>query len=94
LTLKSPAKINLFLQVLKKRDDGYHEIRTLMQAVDLCDELTLEKTASGIRLSRLLPFCYGRRRSREASESIFERESPFPPGWEGEARMPQPRSRG
>jgi len=57
LTLKSPAKINLFLQVLKKRDDGYHEIRTLMQAVDLCDELTLEKTASGISISCDHPGC-------------------------------------
>jgi 4-diphosphocytidyl-2-C-methyl-D-erythritol kinase len=57
LMLKSPAKINLFLQVLKKRDDGYHEIRTLMQAVELYDELTLEKTARGISVTCDHPNC-------------------------------------
>jgi 4-diphosphocytidyl-2-C-methyl-D-erythritol kinase len=57
LTLKSPAKINLFLNVLKKRDDGYHQIQTLMQAVDLCDELTLQKTEKGIGISCDHPAC-------------------------------------
>jgi 4-diphosphocytidyl-2-C-methyl-D-erythritol kinase len=57
LTIKSPAKINLFLDVLKKRDDGYHQIRTLMQAVDLCDQLTLQKTEKGIGISCDHPAC-------------------------------------
>lgn len=35
----SPAKINLFLRVLRKRPDGFHEICTLMQAVSLFDQL-------------------------------------------------------
>ncbi len=35
----APAKVNLFLEVLSRRDDGYHEIETVMQAVDLCDRL-------------------------------------------------------
>ena len=39
LTVRAPAKINLFLEVLGKRPDGYHEIRTVVQAVDLCDVL-------------------------------------------------------
>ena len=34
--------MNLALEVLGKRDDGYHEIATVMQAVDLSDRLTLE----------------------------------------------------
>jgi len=38
----APAKINLVLEVLGKRDDGYHEIRSLVQAIDLCDTLTFE----------------------------------------------------
>ena len=33
------AKLNLSLEVLGKRDDGFHEIRTVMQTVDLCDEI-------------------------------------------------------
>jgi 4-diphosphocytidyl-2-C-methyl-D-erythritol kinase len=57
LVLKSPAKINLFLKVLAKREDGYHDILTLMQAVDLCDELTLEKTPAGIRVTSDSPGC-------------------------------------
>lgn len=41
LTLRSPAKINLFFRVLIKRADGYHAIASLMQAISLYDELTL-----------------------------------------------------
>lgn len=41
LTLISPAKINLFFRVLCKRADGYHEIASLMQAINLSDELTI-----------------------------------------------------
>lgn len=39
LTLTSPAKINLFLRVLPRREDGYHEIASLMQAIDLHDTI-------------------------------------------------------
>jgi len=42
LTLSAPAKINWFLQVLRKRDDGYHDIISLMQYVTLSDTLTME----------------------------------------------------
>ena len=40
LTLFSPAKINIFLKVLGKRDDGFHELVTLIQAIDLGDTLS------------------------------------------------------
>lgn len=36
----APAKVNLTLEILGKRDDGYHELRSIMQTVDLCDMLT------------------------------------------------------
>jgi 4-diphosphocytidyl-2-C-methyl-D-erythritol kinase len=39
LTIEAPAKINLTLEVLGKRQDGYHEIRSVMQAINLCDRL-------------------------------------------------------
>jgi len=48
LSLKSYAKINLCLYVLKKREDGYHDIFSVMQAIDLHDQLTLYKTEKGI----------------------------------------------
>jgi len=39
LTLNAPAKINLTLEVLSKRPDGFHEIRSVIQTIDLCDTL-------------------------------------------------------
>ncbi|MGB2696854.1 MAG: 4-(cytidine 5'-diphospho)-2-C-methyl-D-erythritol kinase [Candidatus Zixiibacteriota bacterium] len=48
IRLKSFAKINLCLYVLGKRKDGYHEIYTVMQAVDLYDGLSLYKIPKGI----------------------------------------------
>jgi 4-diphosphocytidyl-2-C-methyl-D-erythritol kinase len=57
LVVKSPAKINLFLEILRKREDGYHQIRSLMQAVDLCDELNLEKREKGVKISCDHPDC-------------------------------------
>ncbi len=50
LKLLSPAKVNLRLEVLGKRDDGYHEIRTIMQRVNLYDEVELALTHKGITL--------------------------------------------
>lgn len=41
LTLEAPAKINLYLDVLGKRSDGYHDIKSIMQAVSLCDTVTV-----------------------------------------------------
>jgi 4-diphosphocytidyl-2-C-methyl-D-erythritol kinase len=42
MLLRAFAKINLDLRVLGRRDDGYHEIKTIFQAVDWCDEIVLE----------------------------------------------------
>jgi 4-diphosphocytidyl-2-C-methyl-D-erythritol kinase len=42
LTLTAPAKINLTLEVLSKRADGFHEVRSVLQAVSLCDTLSFE----------------------------------------------------
>ena len=39
LTLQAPAKINLTLEVLGKRPDGFHEIRSVIQTINLCDSL-------------------------------------------------------
>jgi 4-diphosphocytidyl-2-C-methyl-D-erythritol kinase len=49
-TLPSFAKINLHLEVLGKRDDGLHELVTVFQTVSLCDELTFERTESGLEM--------------------------------------------
>ena len=39
LVVDAPAKVNLFLRVLNRREDGYHEIETLFQSVSLADEV-------------------------------------------------------
>ncbi len=44
LTLAAPAKINYLLDVIGKRPDGYHDLRMIMQRVNLCDEITLTLT--------------------------------------------------
>lgn len=41
LQLKSPAKVNYRLDVLRKREDGYHDLRMIMQRVDLCDDVEI-----------------------------------------------------
>jgi 4-diphosphocytidyl-2-C-methyl-D-erythritol kinase len=51
LVVRAPAKVNLFLEVLAKRPDGYHEIATLLVAVSLYDTLEFKEDPSGaIRL--------------------------------------------
>jgi 4-diphosphocytidyl-2-C-methyl-D-erythritol kinase len=43
----APAKLNLFLHIVGRRPDGYHELQTCFQFVDLCDEITIEVRADG-----------------------------------------------
>ncbi len=50
LVLKTPAKINLGLQILGRREDGFHELETLLQMVSLYDDLELEACAAGVTL--------------------------------------------
>jgi len=46
VVLSAPAKVNLTLEVTGRRADGYHEIATVFQCVDLCDRLVLEDAAT------------------------------------------------
>lgn len=51
ITLRAPAKINLSLKILGRREDGYHELETLMQKIALYDELELRLTSEpGVRI--------------------------------------------
>lgn len=51
LTLQAPAKVNFRLDVLKRRPDGYHDLRMLMQRISLYDEITLKIVpAPGVRV--------------------------------------------
>jgi 4-diphosphocytidyl-2-C-methyl-D-erythritol kinase len=55
LRVAAPAKVNLGLEVLGLRPDGYHEIRTVMQAVSLCDDLTFRLRRDGRVTLRIEP---------------------------------------
>lgn len=46
-SLRSPAKLNLALKVLRKRPDGYHNLRTIFERINLWDDLTFHARASG-----------------------------------------------
>lgn len=64
ICLKANAKINLGLDVIRKRPDGYHEVRMIMQMLSLHDQVTIEKTETpGIQLSTNLSFLPGDERN-------------------------------
>ena len=57
IKLKARAKINLGLDVIRKREDGYHEVRMIMQMINLYDRITLRRsTEPGIRVTTNLPY--------------------------------------
>ena len=52
MQLKAYAKLNLALDVLGKRKDGYHEINSIMQKIGLYDELTFDKSKNTVLQSQ------------------------------------------
>ena len=57
IRLKAFAKINLGLDVLKKREDGYHELKMVMQTINLYDRITIRKIKKpGIAVRTNLPY--------------------------------------
>lgn len=57
ITVKAYAKINLGLDVLRKREDGYHDVCMIMQSLDLHDTITINKTnANGINIKTNLSY--------------------------------------
>ncbi|WP_297630176.1 4-(cytidine 5'-diphospho)-2-C-methyl-D-erythritol kinase [uncultured Clostridium sp.] len=56
MKIKAHAKINISLDVVGKRDDGYHLLRMIMQAVDIYDEIIMSRAKSGITLMCNKPY--------------------------------------
>jgi len=50
ITLKAPAKVNLFLKILGKRKDGYHDIYTIFERISLADKITIAPRPRGIKI--------------------------------------------
>jgi len=48
ISIKSPAKINLHLEVIGKREDGFHELAMIMQNIDLSDYLEFQINNEGL----------------------------------------------
>ena len=46
MQILAPAKINVSLKILRRRDDGFHEIETLITPITLCDQIDIEKSDS------------------------------------------------
>jgi len=55
LAVNAPAKVNLDLRILGRRSDGYHEVQTLLQTIDLIDELRATKTSSDVLNLQVTP---------------------------------------
>ena len=55
LKIKAPAKINLHLEVLKKRDDGFHDISSLFTLIDLYDNIVFKRNKDKISLKETNP---------------------------------------
>ena len=57
MRLRALAKINLGLDVIRKREDGYHEVRMIMQTINMYDQLEIDiKEEPGISITTNLPF--------------------------------------
>ena len=51
LEKNSPCKVNLLLNILGKRPDDFHELETILHPVNVCDRLTFERDAHGVKLT-------------------------------------------
>jgi 4-diphosphocytidyl-2-C-methyl-D-erythritol kinase len=51
LEKKSPCKVNLILNILGRRADGFHELETVMQPVNICDEMVFERAGAALQLT-------------------------------------------
>ena len=72
MRLKAMAKINLGLDVLGKREDGYHEVRMIMQTIRMYDILDIRKTKKpGIVLTTNLPFIPADRRTFHQATQVY-----------------------
>ena len=73
-TLTAPAKVNLALDILGTRPDGYHDMKMVMQTISLCDTVSAEETAAGFELRTDGDFIPAGKKTLEqrAAEAFFE----------------------
>ena len=73
-TLTAPAKVNLALDILDTRPDGYHDMKMVMQTISLCDTVSVEETAAAFELRTDGDFIPAGKKTLEqrAAEAFFE----------------------
>ena len=73
-TLTAPAKVNLALDILDTRPDGYHDMKMVMQTISLCDTVSVEETAADVELRTDGDFIPAGKKTLEqrAAEAFFE----------------------
>ena len=101
----APAKLNLFLHILGRRPDGYHELQTCFQFLDLCDEISIEVRSDGLIRRTLdiaeLPaeadLCIRAARALQAASGSrlgadigLSKKSPSAAAWAAAVPMPRP----
>jgi len=72
LVLKAPAKVNLLLKVLGRRDDGYHELLSIMVPISLCDTIQVFPFRRTISLE-----CHGARIPADSSNLVWQAVEAF-----------------
>ena len=72
IKVSAPAKINLFLDILGRLENGFHSLFMVMQAVDLCDYVTVEKGNGGIALT-----CSDERLPQDESNIAYKAAAAF-----------------
>ena len=83
ITVNAPAKINLYLDILNKRNDGYHEVEMIMQTVSLFDKITIKKSdKKGIKVTSTYNFDEDIKKNTAyiAAEKFFEHTKLINPG--------------
>jgi len=75
IRVQTPAKINLVLEILKKREDGFHEIQSIMQAVSLYDYLNIdvEEVAIDLASKELDDFCNDLKSLRKSAINYYKK---------------------
>ena len=87
LDLRAPAKVNLFLEVVGRRSDGYHDLESVFQAISLYDDVTLTLSdRPGVRLRCSLPILETQDNLAVAAARAFASASGFSGGVEIDLR--------
>lgn len=80
MNIQAPAKINIYLKVVNRREDGYHELRTIMVPISLFDEIFLAPAETGIHLSAPGCNCSDADNLVYKAAALFFEHTGIPPG--------------